>query len=162
MTFQITVYQGTITEDAEIISLLNSVFVGEDYTDKSSAEKMFIISEIQKRGEIILARSNTKLVGMIIFVPNTSPACQVAKPDEAEIHLLAVSPEARNQGIASGLISECEKNAVSSGYSKMVLSTQQTMKAAHHVYEKLDYLRNPARDWSRSNKLYYVYEKLLK
>jgi GNAT superfamily N-acetyltransferase len=65
---------------------------------------------------------------MAIFVPSTSPARQVAELGEAEIHLLAVYPEARCQGIASRLIKACEEQAVSFGYSKMVLSTQQTMK----------------------------------
>lgn len=161
MTFQITRYLGTPKEDAEIISLLNDVFVGEGYTDKSNAEKMFVTSELQKRGEIILAKSSEKIIGMAIFVSNTSQVRQVAKTDEAEIHLLAVYPKMRGQGIASSLVLECEKRALSFGYSKMVLSTQQTMKAAHHVYEKLGYLRNPIRDWSRANKFYFVYEKSL-
>jgi len=56
--------------------------------------------------------------------------------NEAEIQLLAVYPEARNQGIASQLILVCEKRAISSGYSKIALSTQQMMKEAHHIYEK--------------------------
>jgi ribosomal protein S18 acetylase RimI-like enzyme len=82
--------------------------------------------------------------------------------DESEIHLLAVYPDARNHGIGSYLIEFCEQRAVSFGYAKMVLSTQQTMKEAHHIYEKLGYRRNSIRDWSRDkNKIYFVYEKSL-
>jgi len=100
---------------------------------------------------------------MIIFVRPTSSARQVADMNEAEIQLLAVYPEARNQGIASQLILVCEQRAISSGYSKMVLSTQQMMKEAHHIYEKLGYHRNPSRNWSGkgTNKIYFVYEKVL-
>ncbi|MEO9363696.1 MAG: GNAT family N-acetyltransferase [Nitrososphaera sp.] len=165
MNFQILNYRGTIEEDLEITSLLTRVFVKEGYTDKSNAEKMFAPAELQKRGEIMLARSpEGKLVGMVIFVLPTSPARQVAEAGEAEIHLLAVYPEARGQGIASCLITACEQRAVSSGYSKMVLSTQPAMKAAHRLYKQLGYRRNPARDWSKGtdNKVYLVYEKLLK
>lgn len=165
MNFQIIDYQGTIEEDREITSLLTRVFVEEGYTDKLNAEKMFAPAEVRKRGEIMLARSpvEKKLLGMIIFVPSTSPACQVAQVDEAEIHLLAVCPETRGQGIASHLIMTCEQRAVSSGYSRMVLSTQQTMKEAHHVYEQLGYRRNSTRDWSKgTDKTYFVYEKLLR
>ena len=122
-------YRGTIEEDREITSLLNHVYVKDGYTDKSYAEKIFVPAELRKRGEIILARSIAgKLLGMAIFVPSTSPARQVAELGEAEIHLLAVYPEVRCQGIASRLIKTCEEQAVSFGYSKMVLSTQQTMK----------------------------------
>ncbi len=163
MNFQILSYHGTIEEDREITSLLNHVYVKDGYTDKSYAEKIFVPAELRKRGEIILARSIAgKLLGMSIFVPPTSPARQVAELGEAEIHLLAVYPEARCQGIASHLINACEEQAVSFGYSKMVLSTQQTMKEARRIYEQLDYRRNSTRDWSMGgNKIYFVYEKIL-
>lgn len=164
MNFQIVNYQGTLEEDREITSLLTSVFVGEGYTDKSESEQMFVPAELRKRGEIILAKSpGGKILGMIIFVRSTSSASQVAEGDETEIHLLAVCPETRNQGIASRLIMTCERRAVSLGYSKMILSTQRTMKAAHHLYEQLGYIRNSARDWSKgTGKTYFVYEKFLR
>ncbi len=163
MNFQIVNYKGTIEEDSEITSLLIRVYVGEGYTDKSDAEGKFVPVELRKRGEIILAKSPVgKLLGMIIFVRSSSPARQVAEGDEAEIHLLAVYQEARGQGIASQLIKACEQRAVSFGYSKIVLSTQQTMKEAHRLYEKLDYNRNSARDWSKgTDKIFFVYEKRL-
>lgn len=157
-------YKGTIEEDSEITSLLIRVFVGEGYTDKLNAERIFAPAELRKRGEIILAKSTVgKLLGMAIFVRSTSPARQVAEADEAEIHLLAVYPEARGQGIASQLIMACEHRAVSFGFSKMVLSTQQTMKEAHRVYERLGYRRNSTRDWSKgAEKIFFVYEKLFR
>jgi ribosomal protein S18 acetylase RimI-like enzyme len=162
--FQILSYRGTIEEDREITSLLNHVYVKDGYTDKSYAEKIFVPAELRKRGEIILARSIAgKLLGMAIFVPSTSPACQVAESGEAEIHLLAVHQEARCQGIASALIEACEEQAISFGYSKMILSTQQTMKEAHRIYERLDYRRKSTRDWSTGeNKIYFVYEKIFR
>jgi ribosomal protein S18 acetylase RimI-like enzyme len=164
MHFQILDYQGTSEEDSEITLLLTRVFVEEGFTDKSDAETMFTPTEVRRRGDIILAKSIAgKLLGMIIFVPSTSPARQIADIDEAEIHLLAVHPEARGQGVASRLILLCEQRAISYGYSKMVLSTQQTMKQAHQVYKSQGYRRNSARDWSNTgtNKVFNVYEKAL-
>jgi len=49
LNFQILDYQATPTEDTQILSLLNSVFVGEGYTDEARAEKMFLLSKLQKR-----------------------------------------------------------------------------------------------------------------
>jgi ribosomal protein S18 acetylase RimI-like enzyme len=161
VNFQITNYNGT-KEDGEIITLLTSVFVEEGYTDKLIAKKMFTSVELQKRGEIILARSCAgKLLGMVIFVRPSSLACQVAKMDEAEIHLLVVYPKVRGQGIATQLIIACEQRVVLLGYFKMVLSTQQSMKGAHRLYEHLGYHRNSRRDWSKEDKIFFVYEKLL-
>ena len=161
MNFQIQRYQGTIGEDEDIARLLTRVFVEEGYTDRSNAEKMFNPDELQKRGEIMLARSPTgDLLGIIICVRPTSPARQVAEMDEAEMHLLAVHSTARGQGIASSLIVACEQQANALGYFKMVLSTQPTMKVAHRVYERMGYRRNSARDWSKINgKSFFVYEK---
>jgi ribosomal protein S18 acetylase RimI-like enzyme len=156
--FQILNYQGA-KEDLEIVSLLTRVFVEEGYTDKSNADRMFAPAELQKRGEIMLARSPAgKLLGMVIFVLPTSPARRVAEADEAEIHLLAVHNEVRGQGIALRLIVACEQRAISCGYFKIVLSTQQTMKGAHHVYERLGYLRIPARDWSKKESFLCLWE----
>jgi ribosomal protein S18 acetylase RimI-like enzyme len=124
---------------------------------------MFAPAELQKRGEILLARSPAgKLLGMAIFVLPASPARQVAGADEAEIHLLAVCPEARGHGIASRLITACERRAMSRGHHKIVLSTQQTMTGAHRFYEKLGYQRIPARDWSKKGSVFFVYRKSLK
>lgn len=165
MDIEIISYGGTSEEDLEIVSLLTRVFVGEGYTDKSIAERIFVPAELRKRGEIMLARSSTsgQLLGMIIFVVPTSSARQVAASNEAEIHLLAVYPEGRSKGVASRLIVACEDKAILSGYPKMVLSTQQTMKDAHRVYERLGYRQNPARSWlqNSTNKVFTVYEKSL-
>jgi ribosomal protein S18 acetylase RimI-like enzyme len=160
MDFQILDYRGA-DKDAEIASLLTRVFVGEGYTDKS-AQGMFAVAKLRKHGEIMLALSSGELWGMIIFVPPASPARQVAKPNEAEIHLLAVDPKTRDRGIASSLVMACEQRTILSGYSSMVLSTQPTMKEAQRLYEPLGYRRNAARDWSRGARTYLVYEKPLK
>ncbi|MEO9295960.1 MAG: GNAT family N-acetyltransferase [Nitrososphaera sp.] len=139
---------------------MTRVFVREGYTGRQDAERTFAISELRKRGEIILAAlSSGELAGMVIFVRPSSPARQVAKQgNEAEIHLLAVDPRTRRQGIASCLVVACEQRAISSGYSMMVLSTQPAMKSAHQLYKRLGYRRNAARDWSSGAKTYQVYE----
>jgi ribosomal protein S18 acetylase RimI-like enzyme len=162
MDFRILNYGGTAKEDREITALLDRVFVQDGYTEKSYAGKFFISSELRKRGDIKLAMSSSgHLLGMAVFVPPTSPACQVAKTDEAEIQLLAVYPESRGHGVGSSLINVCEQQAVSCGYFKMVLSTQPAMKAAHRLYEKQGYRRNPKRNWTRhEDKKFFVYEKV--
>ena len=110
---------------------MNNVFVQEGYTEKEVADRIFTPTELRKRGNIKLARSPAgRLLGMAIFVLPSSPESQVAKMDECEIHLLAVYPEARGQGVASHLIGACENQAVRLGYFKIVLSTQQSMEAA--------------------------------
>lgn len=130
MDFQVLDYQGA-GRDGEIASLLSRVFVGEGYTNKS-AEGMLAVSELRKRGGIMLALSSGRLAGMVIFVHPSSPARQVAGPGEAEIHLLAVDlgawpwnsikPDCRMRGPRRFM-----------GHRGIVLSTQPTMRAARQL-----------------------------
>jgi ribosomal protein S18 acetylase RimI-like enzyme len=164
VAFHIQKALGDADEDLAIRSLLIEVFAGEGYTDRASAEKMSTPEALRQRGDLLLAKSRTgDLLGMVICAPPTSVARQVALPDEAELHLLAVSPAARGNGVAAALIAACEQRASSLGFSKVVLSTQPAMRAAHRVYERVGYQRNPARDWSAAQtaKSYLVYEKRL-
>lgn len=119
---------------------------------------------LRQQDDLLPATSRTgDLRGMAICASATSTADQVADLDETELHLLAVCPTARDRRIAAALVTACERRASSLGYSRVVLSTQPTMRAAHRVYEKLGYRRNPVRDWStaRNEKSYLVYEKRL-
>ena len=151
-------------EDRAIRSLLIQVFAGEGHTDPPRAEAMSTPDALRRRGDLLLAKSaNGDLLGTVICTRPTSPARQVAALDEAELHLLAVHPIARRKGVAAALIAACEQRASSLGYSKMVLSTQPTMRTAHRVYERHGYRRNPSRDWSiaYTGRRYLVYEKRL-
>ncbi len=160
MAYDILSYESTPDGDDEVTSLLIRVFVEAGYPDKSTAEKAFAAEELRRRGDIITARSPAgDLLGMVVWVCPASLSRQIAMEDEAEIHLLAVSPAARGQGIASRLIAACEQRSVTRGYFKVVLSTQPIMSAARHVYEQLGYQRNPTRDWSKGKKTYLAYEK---
>jgi len=164
VTFHVQNPLGGPDEDRAITALLIQVFTGEGYTDRLSAEKMSTPDALRQRGDLLLAKSATgDLLGMVICARPTSTARQVAELDEAELHLLAVHPNARGNGVATALIGACEQRASSLGYGKIVLSTQPTMQAAHRLYERLGYQRNTARDWSRiqTGKSYFVYEKCL-
>lgn len=165
MSFYIVDCQNSREEHEAIACLLIKAFIEEGHTDRANAVQLTSPEELRKRGEIILARSTAsrdQILGLAILVEPRSSARQVAMPDEAEIHLLAVDPIARGQGIGLRLVAACEQKALALGYKKIVLSTQPAMKAAHHIYERLGYQRNPARDWTRpGGRFYLVYEKFL-
>lgn len=146
-----------------VAELLMRVFVEAGYTERASANRLTARAELRKRGDIILAKSLTgEVLGMVVCARPSSPSCQVAKSGEAEMHLLAVDPQARRQGVASALIRAFEQRSRSNGYSKAVLSTQPTMAPAQRLYERHGYHRNRRRDWSGSHgKSYLVYEKNL-
>ena len=62
--------------------------------------------------------------------------------------MLAVAPDARGAGAGTALATLCEERSREHGAVGMALSTLAAMTAAHRIYERLGYTRDPDRDWS--------------
>lgn len=82
---------------------------------------------------------------MLVMPPQTS---EIAAPDEAEIRALAVAPGTQGMGVGGALLQAVLDRAARHGARALVLSTQQEMHAAHRLYERAGFTRQPARDWS--------------
>jgi len=145
---------------SQVQNLLSRCYVEEGHTDSEIAREHFTYEKVKQRGDLYCAVSNTgELGGMIIFAPPTGPARKIAAPDEAEMHLIAVAPEARGTGLASSLVERFESRARELGFKKLVLWTQPTMIAARRLYERHGYHRDPERDFSGTRDfLVYVKE----
>ncbi|MFE9093764.1 GNAT family N-acetyltransferase [Streptomyces sp. NPDC007264] len=89
------------------------------------------------------------VLGGVTFVPHGGPMADIARPDEAEIRMLAVARTARGRGIGEALVRAClDRARATDGCARMVLSTQRTMLTAHRIYERLGFVRTPERDWN--------------
>lgn len=163
MEFRVDSADSLEISDAEISNLLIIVYVGGGYTDQATAHLLFEPAAVRQRGKIIGAREATagSLAGMVIVVYPKSPAQRLAQGDETEMHLLAVAPEYRGQGLGKVLVTAAVDEATRGGYAKMVLATQATMGAAHRLYESSGFVRTPERDFSRAGRNFLVYEKVL-
>ncbi|MBM9578405.1 GNAT family N-acetyltransferase [Leptospira sp. 201903070] len=161
MEIEITSYPSFENKyDRGIEVLLSRAYVEAGFTDPTVAQKFFSIEEVKKRGKILLGIDSIEaVVGMVIVGMNENPYRQIAEMDEAEMQLLATLPTVRQKGIGENLCRHFEIEARSLGFSKAVLSTQSSMEAAHRLYEKLGYRRDPSRDWIRSDRQFWVYEK---
>lgn len=149
--------------DAELSSLLCAVYVDGGFTAPEVAEQIFAGPAVRARGLLFTARDpdSDALLGMIILVPPGIANRQVATGAEAEVHLLAVLPTARRRGIARALVEALIATAAAEGYQRLVLSTQESMHAAHVVYEAAGFERTPARDWTRGGRHFLTYLKTL-
>jgi len=102
-------------------------------------------------GIVLVAAANGTITGTVTLVLPGTPLAHLCRADEAEVRMLAVDEAARGLGIASRLMAACETLARDQGLAAMILCTETGMHAAHRLYERRGYLREPARDWQIRN-----------
>ncbi|KUN02425.1 acetyltransferase [Streptomyces yokosukanensis] len=110
------------------------------------------LRDVAKRAaasDVLVATRDGILLGGVTFVPRPGPMADIARPEEAEIRMLAVARAGRGRGAGEALVRACvERARAVEGCRAVVLSTQRTMHAAHRIYERLGFVRTPERDWN--------------
>lgn len=149
--------------DLEITELLSQVYVESGFTTPEIATSLFEATTVRNRGKLIGAREKKTLIftGMVIVAYPNSSVCHLAQGNETEMHLLGVKSEYRDRGLGKRLVTSAIHTAQQNGYTKMLLGTQATMQAAHRLYESSGFVRTPDRDFTRNDKIFWVYEKIL-
>lgn len=87
------------------------------------------------------------LLGTVTFCLSGTAFAELSRPGEAEFRMLAVAPVARGRGVGEALVRACMRRAQAHDCDGIVLSTLPTMDAAHRLYTKLGFHRDPDRDW---------------
>ena len=98
--------------------------------------------------ELWVAVEGDHLLGNVTYCPPGSPWREIGRDDEGEFRMLAVDPAAQGSGAGTALTLLCEERARLHGAGGMALSSLAAMTAAHRVYARLGYAREPGRDWS--------------
>lgn len=98
--------------------------------------------------ELWVAVDGERLLGNVTYCPPGSPWREISREDEGEFRMLAVDPAARGAGAGTALASLCEERARTHGALGMAISSLTEMTDAHRIYTRLDYERDPERDWS--------------
>ena len=75
------------------------------------------------------------------------------------MHLLGVKPEYRQHGLGRMLVESAIGRAKHSGYSKIILWTQISMKSAQKLYEATGFIH--VDDIKRNGRDFKVYEMVL-
>jgi ribosomal protein S18 acetylase RimI-like enzyme len=100
---------------------------------------------------LLMAASGAKgegaALGTLTVVPPHTPFAEFGA-DDYEFRMLAVSPLARAKGIGQELTRFGLSLAIEAGAQRVLLSTMQTMTAAHALYEKVGFVRIPELDWT--------------
>lgn len=147
--------------DDELFALLRTAFVDAGFTDPSLAATIFAPASVRARGTLITARdpASGRLLGVIVLVAPGAAVRQIAGDTEAEMHLLAVSPDARQQGVGQALVDTLVACAREKGWPRIVLSTQTGMHAAQRLYLRAGFSRAPERDWTRGTRGFLAFTR---
>ena len=111
-------------------------------------ERLHDVATRDAQAEVWVAVDGERLLGNVTYCPPGSPWREIARDDEGEFRMLAVDPAAQGAGAGTALARLCEERATEHGATGMALSSLATMTAAHRVYARLGYTRDPGRDWS--------------
>lgn len=109
------------------------------------AEQAVLLVAVAPAGE------REAVVGTLTLAPYGSSYAEIARPGEWELRMLAVAPETRRQGLANQLVLTSLREAVAAGARRVVLSTLDSMHAAHRLYERLGFVPDADRDWSHED-----------
>jgi ribosomal protein S18 acetylase RimI-like enzyme len=94
----------------------------------------------------VAERQGTVVGTVTLGRPGTAYA-EIAAPDELEVRMLAVAPDAQGSGVGARLMTEVHDVASAEGFLAVVLSVVETNASAAAFYARLGYQRQPERDW---------------
>ena len=112
------------------------------------ADRLHDVATRDSQAEVWVAVADDAVLGLVTYCPPGSPWREIGRDDEGEFRMLAVDPAAQGSGAGTALARLCEDRAREHGATGMALSSLATMTAAHRVYARLGYTRDPGRDWS--------------
>lgn len=128
-------------DDNDLYQILCEIYVDGGFTDADEASGLFNPKGVKERGTLFLALDTeyNKVVGLVIVVSGGARAARIAEVGEAEIQLLGVRAAYRGQGIGKLLMDEALSYAKKQGANRIVLWTQESMKAAQALYLRMGF-----------------------
>jgi ribosomal protein S18 acetylase RimI-like enzyme len=135
-------------EDAEAIAALWT----EAYFDEGEGgrDTPYARSDFEETraaaAHLLVAEMDGAVVGVVALLAPDEPSRAVALEGEGELARLAVSSQARRQGVGRALTNRCNELARSEEWPAVSLWSRPYQRAGHRLYESLGYQRQPERD----------------
>ncbi|MDI3329155.1 MAG: N-acetyltransferase [Micrococcus sp.] len=96
--------------------------------------------------------ARTVVAGSVVLTLPGMPMSETARDGELEFRMLAVDPAVQRRGVARALVrAAIDRAGQLEGIEAVVLTTMETMTAAHRLYESEGFVRAPERDWRLSD-----------
>ncbi|HEY4753503.1 MAG TPA: GNAT family N-acetyltransferase [Candidatus Limnocylindrales bacterium] len=88
------------------------------------------------------------VLGSVSYVSGEgNPFAEVERDGEAGFRMLGVAPRAQGRGVGEALVRACIERARADARSGIAISTTLDSFAAHRLYERLGFRRDPDRDF---------------
>ena len=139
-------------EDYERVGELTaqSYFAAGHFETPDDSYLQFVrkVRERAEQAEIYVVRREAKIVGSMTLIQVGSDYADIALPGELEIRMLSVDPAAQRGGIGRAMVSATIERARSlPGINAVSLTTGSTWHSARALYESMDFVHDPQRDW---------------
>ncbi len=147
MVYPIEVRPARPDEHGAVGELLARVYEDEGWGSGAYLEVLRDVTGRAAQAEVLVAVDGDRLLGSVTVATRGGPTAELAGPGEAVIRMLVTEPAARGRGAGTALVAACLASARRDGCTRVRLSTQRQMAAAHRVYEGYGFTRTPEHDW---------------
>ncbi|HJY02476.1 MAG TPA: GNAT family N-acetyltransferase [Streptosporangiaceae bacterium] len=144
----VTIRRADLADADQVGMLAERVYRHGGWADEGYSKRLLDGRSRIEAAVVLVAVTDGVIVGTVTAARPGSRMANMARAEEVEIRMLAVDEAARGQGIADLLMAACEALARDEGRAAVVLATAPDMHAAHRLYRRRGYVRQPDRDWS--------------
>jgi predicted N-acetyltransferase YhbS len=138
--------QATAGDAATIAALWTEAYAGPGPGESLPPYEVAEVEEALASGCVLVVEEGGRVIGVVVLYPPGAAKATVAEAGEAELARLAVTRPARRRGVGLALAQRCIDVALEAEYGGLVLWSRAHQTAAHELYERLDFVRLPARD----------------
>jgi ribosomal protein S18 acetylase RimI-like enzyme len=120
--------------------------LGAGTNGEYAAELADVATRAAQADVLVAVDAKGRLLGGITYISGPGPLAWFDRPDQAGMRMLAVAPEAQGRGVGAALVAACVNRARATGRSQVLLHTTASMTAAHRLYQRAGFVRDPDRD----------------
>lgn len=139
----------TPSDLAAVADLTAGVYRGEGFSSADYEPQLRDVASRATTATVLVAEDeDARLMGAVTVATRGGEWAEQSAPGEAVVRMLVVAPKARGTGTGEALVRACLDTARADGCTLVRLSSQEDMRAAHRLYERLGFVRTPTFDWS--------------
>ena len=133
---------------AAVADLTAAVYLGDGHSDGGYEPQLRDAASRAASATVLVAEQDGRVVGAVTVATRGGPWAEQSVAGEAVVRMLVVDPAVRGTGTGEALVRAGLEAARADGCSMVRLSSQESMTAAHRLYERLGFVRTPSLDWS--------------